>query len=82
MQNYPNPFNMETRIPYRVDRTGEVRLSLYDRSGGFVAELESGRREAGDYNVFFDGRDLPSGVYFVSMRFGSAGVTRKIALIK
>jgi hypothetical protein len=82
MQNYPNPFNMETRIPYRVDRTGEVRLSLYDRSGGLVAELESGRREAGDYNVFFDGRGLPSGVYFVSMRFGSAGVTRKIALIK
>jgi len=82
MQNYPNPFNEETCIPYQLERSGEVRISLHDRSGGFVAVLERGMREGGEHEVSFNGRGLSSGVYLVRMSFGSAVATEKIVLLK
>jgi hypothetical protein len=80
--NFPNPFNAETVIRYRMDRPGEVQISLYDPSGGRVGELERGRKNAGEHEIRFNGRGFSSGVYLVRMRSGAFDETKKILLIK
>ncbi|MBN1396637.1 MAG: right-handed parallel beta-helix repeat-containing protein [Bacteroidetes bacterium] len=63
-QNYPNPFNPSTVINYQLSDAGMVRLSVYDILGREVAVLVNDKKEAGFYSVTFNGRNLPSGVYF------------------
>jgi photosystem II stability/assembly factor-like uncharacterized protein len=82
-QNYPNPFNPETMIGYRIRGPGfRVRLAVYDVLGREVAVLMDERKEAGSYQVKFDGTNLPSGVYFYRMQAGDFVQTRQLLLLK
>ncbi|MBP1655095.1 MAG: hypothetical protein H6Q28_1651, partial [Bacteroidetes bacterium] len=74
-QNYPNPFNPTTTIRYRIAgvagsaASGQaggsgVSLKVYDLLGREVAVLVDEVRGPGEYDVRFDGRHLPSGVYY------------------
>jgi hypothetical protein len=72
-QNYPNPFNPTTTIRYRIAGTAggaapagrsDVSLRVYDVLGREVAVLVEEVQGAGEYAVRFDGRRLPSGVYY------------------
>ena len=88
-QNTPNPFNPATTISYTVPEgnTAKVTLALYDLRGRLVRTLVDEVREAGAYNVFWDGRDdsgrqVPSGIYFYRMKAGDFNRTRKMILLK
>ncbi len=63
-QNYPNPFNPTTNIEYRIADFGFVTLRVFDVLGRQVATLVNGLKSPGNYGAVFDGRGLPSGVYF------------------
>jgi hypothetical protein len=82
-QNYPNPFNPTTQIAYAVPQAGHISLKVYNTLGQEVATLAEGGRQAGNYEVTFDARGLPSGVYYYRLE-GEAGaaLTRKLILIK
>lgn len=73
-QNYPNPFNPTTTIKYSIPSVGRnsistsmVVLKVYDALGREVATLVNEEKPPGDYEVKFDGTNLPSGVYFYTM---------------
>jgi outer membrane protein assembly factor BamB len=68
--NYPNPFNPRTKIGFRVSGLGSswVRLVVYDALGREVAVLVNERRNAGVYEVEFDGSGLASGVYLYRLQ--------------
>ena len=68
---WPNPFNQTTRIAYQLHRSAEVRLTMYDILGRQVAVLAAGYDTAGEHQVVFDGAQLSSGVYIISLRVGS-----------
>ena len=62
-------------------------LSLYNLAGQQVATLASGLREAGSYNLVWDGRDdagrdLASGMYFYRLIAGDRVETRKLMLLR
>jgi len=64
-------------------------LKIYDILGKEVAILVNGEKTAGNYEVEFDGGDLPSGIYCytlsVSSQNGQAGnfsETKKLVLLK
>jgi hypothetical protein len=82
LNNYPNPFNSSTTIKYHLPETGDVRLSIFDLSGRLVEELFSGRQSAGDYHYLWSGRNLPSGIYFLSLQAGNQRITQKCMLVK
>ena len=67
-QNYPNPFNPETMISFSVPTTSEVRIVVVDMLGREVKQLVNSVRNAGTYEVMWNGKDatgrsVASGVY-------------------
>jgi len=62
-QNYPNPFNPETKIQFSIPVSGFTTLKIYDIRGREISELISSRLNAGVYNVSWDGKNFPSGLF-------------------
>ncbi len=94
-QNYPNPFNPETNISFNIPllrgvdvpstRDGRgvlVKLSVYDILGKQVAELVNQNLQPGTYEVNWNAADLPSGVYFYTLKTDEYSITKKMLLIK
>ncbi len=82
MQNYPNPFNPSTIIKYSIPKSENVILKIYDVLGRQIQALVNEQKPAGNYQVEFDGSNLPSSVYFYQIRVGSYIETRKMLLLK
>lgn len=83
-QNFPNPFNPSTVIRYSLAKEGNVRLSVFDVLGKEVAVLVDRNQNAGSYSVDFNSNqhNIPSGIYFYTLRTGSFVSTRKMIIIK
>ena len=86
-QNYPNPFNPETTIRFEVPQAGPVSLSIFNVTGQLIRELTDGQRQAGSYEIRWNGRNgdghpVPSGIYFCRMKAGEFTEVKKMALIK
>ncbi len=94
MQNYPNPFNPVTTIKYSISANVGVEtlfaessghatsLRIYNVLGEEVATLVNERQSPGTYTVQFDASNLPSGVYFYTLRVGNFVATKKMVLLK
>ncbi|RMG43553.1 MAG: T9SS C-terminal target domain-containing protein [Methanobacteriota archaeon] len=80
--NYPNPFNPSTTIAFQIPKAEHVKLTVYNIAGEQVATLVNNYLEAGKYDVEFDARDLPSGIYFYQIQAGEYQAVRRMALIK
>lgn len=86
-QNVPNPFNPETTIRFDIPENSHVLLSIYNLLGQRVITLLQGNRPAGGYSLTWDGRDqqgrnVVSGIYFVSLVSGNTVQTRKMFLLR
>ena len=81
-QNYPNPFNPTTTIQFDIPKASFVTLKVYNLLGQEVAALVNEKREAGRYEVEFDGSKLTSGVYFYRLQAGEYAETRKLLFMK
>jgi enterochelin esterase-like enzyme len=81
-QNYPNPFNPSTVINFAIHKNSNVNIKLFNALGKEVSTLLQGEFAAGDYKVNFDGKFLPSGVYYYRMNTDNSSETKKMILIK
>ena len=81
-QNYPNPFNPSTRIHYSVISTQIVSVNVYDLLGREIETLVNEEKLAGEYEVEFNGANLPSGIYFYQLKAGDYIETKKMVLIR
>ena len=81
-QNYPNPFNPSTKITFNIPVSGNISFKIYDIIGREVKTLVNDFRNAGTYNVEFNGADLSSGVYFFRMEAGEFIDVKRMMLIK
>ena len=95
-QNYPNPFNPTTKIKYTIAPPnlpkGEasvgtsfmkfVKLNVYDILGKEVATLVNEEKPAGNYEIEFNGKNLPSGVYYYQLKVGDFQKTKKMVLLR
>jgi hypothetical protein len=81
-QNYPNPFNPSTTIEFDIPEKTDVKLIVYDILGREVETLIDKELEPGKYKVNFEAKDLPSGVYFYTLRAPKLTKTNKMILIK
>lgn len=81
-QNYPNPFNPKTTIEYSIAKPGKVEIIVFDVVGREVAKLVNDTKQAGKYEVVFDGSNYSSGLYLFKMKIGNFIQTRKMLLMK
>ena len=81
-QNYPNPFNPTTTISFSVPRKSHIIIKVFDIVGREVVTLINEERLPGNYNINFDGSNLPSGIYFCSILAGSDTQAKKMVLLK
>ncbi len=81
-QNFPNPFNPETTIRFQIPRSQRVLLRVYNVLGQEVQTLVDRKLAPGRYQIKFDGKDLPSGVYYLRLHAGNFRQTRKMLLLK
>jgi hypothetical protein len=87
--NYPNPFNPSTTLRYTIPEgeAKEIAIEIYDMRGRKVKTLFSGLREAGVYEVHWDGKDkngilVGSGIYLARLRSDVVVTIRKMVLAK
>jgi len=81
-QNFPNPFNPTTKIKYQIHTASHVILKIFDILGKEIKTLVSEEKQAGYYNVEFDGSRLSSGVYFCRLITKDFSKTIKMLLTK
>ena len=81
-QNYPNPFNPTTTISWYSPLSGRQTLKIYDILGNEITTLVNEFKPAGNYEVMFDGRNLPSGVYYYRLQSGKFTITKKLVLLR
>jgi photosystem II stability/assembly factor-like uncharacterized protein len=81
-QNYPNPFNPLTIIRLDIQKTGMIKLIIYNVLGKKISILVNEKLAAGSYEYEFDGSTLPSGVYFYSLITEKNTLTKKMLLTK
>ena len=86
-QNYPNPFNPSTAFQYNIPESGLIELTITDVLGRKVITLLDGYQRSGKHNVLWTGKDaygnqVPSGVYFYNLKYGSKIISKKMTLSK
>ncbi|HSD64130.1 MAG TPA: T9SS type A sorting domain-containing protein [Ignavibacteriaceae bacterium] len=82
MQNYPNPFNPSTTISFTLPERSNITLKVYNITGKEIKTLINEEKEAGIYNINFDGEKLSSGIYFYEITAGKYSAVRKMILLK
>jgi len=85
--NYPNPFNPETRIPFSVNKTQNIKLEIYNISGKLIrtiidAPFAKGNFEASWNGINDQGIRVASGVYFSRLQGESTVKMKQLLLIK
>ena len=81
-QNFPNPFNATTVLRFRLDRSGPVRLAVYDVLGREIARLVDEPLAAGRHEFRWDAGSSPSGSYVVRLVAGGHAASRAILLVR
>lgn len=73
-------------VPFQGTTTGDwpynITLKVYDVLGREVAILVNEYKRAGNYKVSFEGADLPSGIYFYTLKVGNFINTKKMILLR
>lgn len=81
-QNYPNPFNPETKIKFDIQKSGYVRLSVYNSLGQKITELVNQNLSAGQYETGWNAKDFASGIYIYRLETEYFMESKQMLLIK
>jgi hypothetical protein len=80
---HPNPFNSAATVRLKLRETGTVRVAVHDMLGRRVAVLRQGVLNSGAHSLTFDGENLASGVYLLTIsREGHPGIAKRLVLVR
>ena len=78
----PNPFNPSTIVQWSQQRGQHIRLDAWSLDGRLVASLLEGFSPSGEHSLTFDGSQLASGCYLLSLRGEDALDVGRVLLVK
>ena len=79
---YPNPFNPATTISFGLPENSDVKIVLYNILGQKIEVLAENEFPAGYHSLRLEAKNLPSGIYFVTMLTNHYKFTKKVILAK
>ncbi len=80
---YPNPFNGTAKLDYKITKSGFVQIKLYDITGKRISNFVNSKQNNGNYKIFIDLNNLPSGVYYCILTVDNNYIqSKKIVLLK
>ena len=65
-----------------VKQSQFIILRVYDVLGNEITTLVNEEKPAGEYELTFNGTELPSGMYFYKLNLGNYSETKKMILLK
>ncbi|MBK8552145.1 MAG: T9SS type A sorting domain-containing protein [Ignavibacteria bacterium] len=69
-------------MSYSLPKSEIVKIKIYDVAGKEILLLVNEAKDAGGYEIQFDGSNLASGIYFYKIEAGSFISTKRMVLIK
>ncbi len=76
-QIYPNPGSIATTIRYKIEKTGDINLSVYNITGQKVADLVNKVQNPGFYTIKWEHKQIDQGVYFYKLKFNQYNIVKK-----
>ncbi|MCX6247413.1 MAG: T9SS type A sorting domain-containing protein [Bacteroidetes bacterium] len=77
-QNYPNPVTGLTKVNVYMQNGGDLSFKLTNLTGQTLMTMEKSNVQAGVNEFVIDGSQLPSGVYFYTVKQGDKSITKKM----
>jgi len=81
-QNYPNPFSEKTTIKFCVAYKTKVILEVLNSEGELIKVLVDEEKDAGTYEVEFNGSGMPEGFYSYQLQAGDFINGMKMTLLR
>jgi hypothetical protein len=81
-QNFPNPFNPSTNIKYSIPELSNVVIKVFDILGNEIETLVNEEKPIGTYEVKWDAKNNPSGIYFYRIIADNFIETKKMVLME
>jgi len=82
IQSYPTPFNAMTRLRYELEERSHTTLTITNALGQIVSVLVDQTQESGNHEVMWNPVNLPTGLYFFTIRSGGRVRFGKTILLK
>ena len=82
LECYPNPFNPSLTIRLNLAEEGHYFIAIYNLLGEIVAILREDLMLPGEYRLIWPPRQLPSGIYFVTVRGPNTTLIQKVVYMK
>jgi len=84
---FPNPFAEKTTLSFSLANPDYLRLAVFDLMGREVRNLYTGRLDAGEHQIEWDGTDsagrvMPAGVYYSRLSTSTRSHINKMILIR
>ncbi len=81
------PFNDNIRILFQLPRPLAAKVTVFDGSGRMVKVLFNGKADNRAHTLYWDrrdryGKEMPAGLYFVTLEAGKSMITKKLVLVK
>ena len=85
--NYPNPFNPSTTIEFSIPDENIVMIDIYNILGQLVFTLLDKNMTPGYHSVIWSGINnsggiVPSGIYFIQIKFSNQLMSKKVTFLK
>ena len=78
----PNPSNGRVKISYGINKSGTIKISLYDATGRLIQNLTSETKSAGSYTLNLNNQELPNGIYFVRVESPEGTATKTMTIVR
>jgi hypothetical protein len=84
---YPNPSSSSFVVNFKLDRTENVEIAIYNIRGQKIKTIQKENLSKGRYNKFWNGnnehnRIVANGVYFVRVKTSKETIIKKVFLMK
>ncbi|MCK5838631.1 MAG: T9SS type A sorting domain-containing protein [Bacteroidales bacterium] len=76
-QSLPNPFYSSTTISFNLFIHTSVKLTIYSANGEVVDVVINQKLRPGNHSFVWDTTNIPSGIYFYTLKVGEHQETRK-----